>query len=273
MSRKIKVHKPTSPGQRGMTSTDFSSLTEKKRSKKLTHNSHQSAGRNNQGKVTTRHRSSGGHKQSYRQVDLKRTGERAAEVLAIAYDPGRTNHLLYVKYDNGEKAYLLATEKVKVGQKISQGEKAPITDGNTLPLAQIPIGLYIHNVELRPGQGAKIARSAGTYAVLQGIDKGLAQIKLASGEVKQVDARCRATLGQGSNIHHNTQTIGKAGRTRHLGIRPTVRGKAMHPAAHPHGGGEGGNPIGLKGGPKTKWGAKALGVKTRKKRKTKLIKK
>lgn len=254
-----------------MTTRDTSTVTSKKRVKRLVKGLSRPVGRNH-GKISTRHRSTGGVKRSYRTLDMKRSTPMTAEVIDILYDPNRTAHIAHIKYDDGTDAYVLASTEMKVGMKLTQGEKAPITDGNTMKLANIPSGLMVHNIELQPGKGGQLARSAGTYAIVQGVDKGYAQLKLLSGETKMVSAECYATLGQVSNIHQNRVTIGKAGRNRRLGKRPTVRGKAMNTDDHPHGGGEGGSPIGLRRGPKTPWGALALGVKTRGKRKKKLVK-
>lgn len=267
----LTTYKPTSAGRRGMTKRDTSTLTTKTRVKSLVKGGFRNVGRSH-GKISTRHRSTGGVKRAYRQIDWRRSTQTIAEVMAISYDPYRTAHIAHIKYEDGTDAYIIASTNMKVGTKIHQGETTPIVDGNALKLANVPSGLMVHNIELQPGRGAQIARSAGSYAIVQGIDKGYAQLKLSSGEIKTVSAECYATLGQVSNALQNRVTIGKAGRSRLMGKRPTVRGKAMHPAAHPHGGGEGNNPIGLRKGPKTPWGALALGVKTRNKRKKKLIK-
>lgn len=268
----VVTYKPTSAGRRGMSQRDTATITTKTRVKKLVKGVQRSVGRNNRGVITTRHRSTGGVKRSYRIIDWHRRGDATAEVVAIVYDPNRTANLAQIKYADGTDAYILATTTMKVGMKIEHGEKAPIVEGNTLPLESIPGGQIVHNIELQPGKGGQLARSAGSYAILQGIDKGYAQLKLSSGETKMVSVDCRATLGQVSNIHQNRITVGKAGRNRLMGKRPNVRGKAMNPDDHPHGGGEGGNSIGLRRGPKTPWGALALGVKTRNKRKKKLLK-
>jgi len=267
----LTTYKPTSAGRRGMTKRDTSTLTTKTRVKGLVKGGARAVGRSH-GKISTRHRSTGGVKRAYRQIDWKRSTPAVAEVIGISYDPNRTAHIAHIRYEDGSNAYIIASTALKIGMKVHQGETTPINDGNTLKLANIPSGLMVHNIELQPGRGAQVARSAGSYAILQGIDKGYAQLKLSSGEIKTVSAECFATLGQVSNPLQNRVTIGKAGRNRRMGKRPTVRGKAMNPDDHPHGGGEGGNSIGLRKGPKTPWGAHALGVKTRGKRKKKLIK-
>ncbi len=267
----LKTYKPTSAGRRGMTTRDTSTVTTRTRVKRLVSGGSRAVGRSH-GKISVRHRSTGGVKRTYRHVDFKHSTMGTAEVLNIAYDPNRTARIAHIKYTDGTEAYVLASTNMTVGMTIECNEKAAVVDGNTMKLASIPSGLMVHNIELQPGKGGQLARSAGTYAIVQGVDKGMAQLKLLSGEIKTISAECTATLGQVSNIHQNRVTIGKAGRNRRLGKRPTVRGKAMHPAAHPHGGGEGGSPIGLRKGPKTPWGAHALGVKTRSKRKKKLVK-
>lgn len=265
----LKTYKPTSDGRRLMSKQDTSMITSGEKLRSLISGRKRAVGRNSQGKITTRHKGAGA-KRLYRTVDWKRTGEREATVVAIVYDPNRTTRLAHISYSDGEQAYILATNGLKVGQTVRQGGNVPLEDGNCLPLERIPTGLLVHNVELYPGRGGQLVRSAGSAATVQGKESIYVYLKMASGELKKVLGTCRATIGQLSNTLHSTMTIGKAGRQRHLGRRPTVRGKAMYPAAHPHGGGEGVNPIGLKGGPKTKWGAKAIGVKTRSKRKPKL---
>lgn len=266
----LQTYKPSSDGRRLMSRQDTSMLTTSTKVKKLTGGQHRKVGRNNQGKITVRHQGNGA-KRLYRIIDWKRAGERSAVVLNIAYDPNRTARIAHIKYeDTGEEAYFLAPANIEVGQKLQQGESASITDGNCLPLAKVPTGLMVHNIELLPGKGGQIVRSAGSYATVASKEGKYVYIRLTSGEIKQVLGTCRATLGQLSNTLHSTITIGKAGRQRHLGRRPRVAGKAMNAVDHPHGGGEGHNSIGLRKGPKTKWGAKALGVKTRSRRKPKL---
>ncbi|MDO8471673.1 MAG: 50S ribosomal protein L2 [bacterium] len=266
-----RLLKPTSAGRRGMTARDFSMVTDNTRIKSLTASKKEQAGRNTQGHLTVRHRG-GGAKRLFRTIDFKRNLEGQQQVKAIQYDPNRTARVALLENKQGENSFILATTTMKVGDTISHGPTAEIKDGNTLPLQNIPVGLTVHNIEGQPGQGGKYARAAGTYAILQGLDNGYATVKLMSGTIMKISDRCLATLGQTSNIHNASVVIGKAGRNRNLGKRPTVRGKAMHPAAHPHGGGEGNNGIGLRKGPKTKWGAQALGVKTSKRNRKKKLK-
>ena len=261
----LQRYKPTSDGRRGMTSQDFSMITESNPEKSLLKRIPKRAGRNSSGRVTTRHQG-GGAAQSYRMVDFKRANDDVqGTVTSIQYDPNRSARIALITYVNGDKAYVLAPLEMKVGDAISNGSSAPIRPGNTLPLADIPLGIQIHNIELSPGKGGQLGRAAGVSITLLAKEGKYATVKLASGELRKVLLTCRATVGQVGNILHSSVIIGKAGRQRHLGIRPTVRGKVMSPRAHPHGGGEGNNPIGIKKGPKTKWGAPALGVKTRKK--------
>ena len=227
---------------------------------------HSKAGRNNTGKITIRHRG-GGVARRYRTVDFMRTKDgMPAKVTAIEYDPNRSARIALIEYTDGTKSYILAPLELNVGDTVQNGSTAPIRPGNTLPLGDIPLGLEIHNVEMQPGKGGQLGRSAGTLITLLAREGNYATIRLASGELRRVPVTCRASIGQLGNILHSSITIGNAGRQRRLGRRPVVRGKAMNPNAHPHGGGEGVNSIGLKKGPKTKWGALALGVKTRKKR-------
>lgn len=262
----VRPYKPTSPGRRGMDSQDFSMVTKQKPEKALLKPQKSHAGRNNYGRITVRHRG-GGVAQMYRLIDFKRTKDDvAAKVTAIEYDPNRSARIALLEYADGEKRYILAPLELKVGDEVRSGAKAPIRPGNNLPLSAIPLGLQLHNVELLPGKGGQLGRSAGTLITLLAKEGDYATIRLASGEMRKVPVTCRASIGQVGNILHSSVTIGKAGRQRHKGIRPTVRGKAMNPNQHPHGGGEGVNPIGLRRGPKTKWGALALGVKTRKKK-------
>ncbi len=256
-----RILKPTSAGRRGMTSRDFSMVSNPEKVKSLLTSKKQQSGRNAQGRLTVRHRG-GGAKRLLRIIDFKRTATGSFKVKSIQYDPNRSARIALLVNEAGDKKYILATTSMKVKDTVSFGSQSEIKDGNTLPLKDIPVGLTIHNIEIQPGQGGKYARSAGSYGILQGLDNGYAIIKLMSGSIIKVLDSCLATLGQTSNIHNASVVIGKAGRNRHLSKRPTVRGKAMHPAAHPHGGGEGGNSVGLRRGPKTKWGALALGVKT-----------
>lgn len=262
----LKLYKPTSPGRRGMTSQDFSMVTSDTPCKKLLSPRVQRAGRNSAGRITVRHQGSG-VKQMYRQIDFKRDKlEIVGVVKSIEYDPNRSARIALVEYADGEKRYILAPLELKVGANIQNGLGAPIKPGNSLKLKDIPQGLIIHNVELTPGKGGQLGRSAGITITLLAKDEKYATLKLASGELRHVLLECSASIGQVGNILHSNITIGKAGRQRHLGIRPTVRGKVMSPRSHPHGGGEGVNQIGLRRGPKTPWGALALGVKTRKKK-------
>lgn len=270
MAQSTSKYNPVTPGRRGMTAQDFGMLDGEKGNRKLTKGSQRSVGRNNQGRITTRHRSTGGVKRKYRTIDWKRNSAETAVVKGISYDPNRSARIAFIEYDNKEQVYILAEDTMKVGDKISFGKKL-LEVGNTVALQEIPSGLLVYNIEIRPGEGGKLARAAGTYGIVQGLDKGNVQVKLSSGKVIWINGRCLATIGQASNSKHATINIGKAGRHRRMGRRPTVRGKAMHPNAHPHGGGEGGNSIGLRKGPKTKWGALAIGVKTRR-RKIKLVK-
>jgi len=262
----IRTYKPTSDGRRGMDSQDFAMITKSKPEKSLLAPMRSKAGRNHSGKITVRHQG-GGAARRYRLIDFKRNKDGiAAKVVAIEYDPNRSARIALLEYADGEKRYILAPLELKVGDDVKSGPEAPIRPGNALPIANIPIGLQIHSVELLPGRGGQIGRSAGTLITLLAKEGDYATIRLASGEMRKVLVTCRATLGQVGNNLHSSVTIGKAGRQRHLGIRPTVRGKAMNPNSHPHGGGEGVNGIGLRRGPKTMWGALALGVKTRKKK-------
>lgn len=262
----IRAYKPTSAGRRGMDSQDFAMVTKRTPEKGLLKPLKKKAGRNNAGKITVRHQG-GGAARRYRLIDFKRTKDNVvAKVIAIEYDPNRSARIALLEYADGVKSYILAPLEIKVGDEIRNGAGAPIRPGNSLPISEIPIGVQIHNVELMPGRGGQIGRSAGTLITLLAKEGDYATIRLASGEMRKVLVTCRASIGQVGNILHSSVTIGKAGRQRHLGKRPSVRGKAMNPNAHPHGGGEGVNPIGLKKGPKTKWGALALGVKTRKKK-------
>lgn len=262
----VRQYKPTSPGRRGMDSQDFSMVTKKSPEKSLLAPLKSNAGRNNYGRITVRHQG-GGAARMYRQIDFKRDKDGiTAKVTGIEYDPNRSARIALLEFEDGEKRYILAPLELKVGDEIKNGAGAPIRPGNSLPISEIPLGIQIHNVELMPGKGGQLGRSAGNLITLLAKEGKYATIRLASGEMRKVLVTCRATIGQVGNILHSTVTIGKAGRQRHLGIRPTVRGKVMNPNQHPHGGGEGNNSIGLRRGPKTMWGALALGVKTRKKK-------
>jgi len=249
-----------------MTSSDFSEITKKSPEKSLVVSLKKNSGRNNQGKITVRHRG-GGHKIKYRMIDFKRNKDGIpAKVSAIEYDPNRTANIALIVYADGEKSYILAPNKLVVGDTLMSGAKAEIRIGNALPLANIPVGSQIHNIEMKPGKGGQLVRSAGNVAQLMAKEGKFATLRLPSGEMRMVPIECKATLGQVGNIDHELITIGKAGRKRHMGIRPTVRGSVMNPNDHPHGGGEGKAPIG-RPSPMTPWGKPALGFKTRKKKK------
>lgn len=258
----LKIYKPTSPGRRGMTGAGFEELTKKRPEKSLLVPLKKKAGRNNQGRITVRHRG-GGAKRMLRIIDFKR-GKIGipGTVAAIEYDPNRSAHIALIQYSDKEKRYILAPLGLKVGDAIMSGPDAEVKQGNALPLRAIPIGTLIHNVELQRGRGGQIVRSAGAVAQLMAKEDGHVLVRLPSGELRRIHGECTATIGQVGNIDHSNITLGKAGRTRWLGRRPTVRGSAMTPRDHPHGGGEGRAPIGLPG-PKTPWGKPAFGVKTR----------
>jgi large subunit ribosomal protein L2 len=258
----IKKYKPTSPGRRQMTVSTFEEITTNQPEKSLLAPLNKRAGRNNQGKLTVRHQG-GGHKRQYRIIDFKRTKDGIpGRVATIEYDPNRTANIALINYADGEKRYIIAPNGLKVGDVIESGAAADIKVGNALPLANIPVGTTIHNIELKPGKGGQMVRSAGSSAQLLGRDGDYAIIRLASGEIRKVRQECRATVGQVGNPDHELINVGKAGRTRWLGIRPTVRGSVMNPVDHPHGGGEGRAPIGRKS-PLSPWGKPTLGAKTR----------
>lgn len=262
----VRKFKPTSPGLRQMTVSSFEDITKKEPEKSLVISLNKNGGRNSQGRITIRHRG-GGAKRKYRIIDFKRDKDGIpGKVAAIEYDPNRTANIALINYVDGEKRYILAPHKLKVGDVIESGEDADIKVGNALKLKNIPVGTTVHNVELKPGKGAQMVRSAGAEAQLMAKEGKYAQLRLPSGEFRLVSIECRATIGQVGNITHELVTIGKAGRSRHLGMRPAVRGSAMNPVDHPHGGGEGRTPIGMPS-PMTPWGKPALGVKTRKKNK------
>ena len=262
----IKTFNPYTPSRRNMTSSDFAEITATKPEKSLVVSLKKNAGRNNQGKITVRHRG-GGAKRKYRIIDFKRNKDNIpATVKTIEYDPNITANIALLAYADGQKAYIIAPDGLQVGQKIMSGEKAEIKVGNCLPLQFIPVGTNVHNIELYPGKGAQLVRSAGNSAQLMAKEGKYATLRLPSGEMRMVPIMCRATIGQVGNIEHDLIKIGKAGRKRHMGIRPTVRGSVMNPNDHPHGGGEGKTGIG-RPGPVTPWGKPALGLKTRKKRK------
>ena len=260
----IKSYKPTTASRRHMTVTDYSELSKVKPEKSLLETLKKNAGRNSYGRITVRHQG-GGNKKKYRVIDFKRDKiDMPATVLTLEYDPNRTAHIALVQYEDGEKRYILAPHGLKVGDVIISGENADIKPGNCLPIANIPLGTIIHNIELYPGRGGQLVRSAGGFAQLMAKEGVAAQVRLPSGEVHLIKMGCRATIGQVSNIDSENVNRGKAGKTRHLGIRPTVRGSVMNPCDHPHGGGEGKSPIG-RPGPVTPWGKPTLGYKTRKK--------
>lgn len=262
----IKKYNPTSPGLRGMTVSTFEEITTDKPEKALTVTLKKHAGRNVRGKITVRHRG-GGTRAKYRIIDFKRNKDDIpATVKSIEYDPNRSANIALVCYADGEKRYIIAPDKLKVGDVIVSGPDSDIKVGNALPIANIPVGTIIHNIELKPGKGAQMVRSAGNGAQLMAKEGNYAQVRLPSGEVRMVRINCRATIGEVGNIEHANIQIGKAGRKRHMGWRPTVRGSVMNPNDHPHGGGEGRAPIGRKG-PVTPWGKPALGYKTRNKHK------
>jgi large subunit ribosomal protein L2 len=262
----VKTYKPTSPGRRGMSVVSYEGLTKKKPEKSLTEDIRENAGRNNKGRITVRHRG-GRTRRKYRIIDFKRTKDIIpAKVAAIEYDPNRTANIALLNYADGEKRYILAPLGLKVGDVIYSGtEGLDIKVGNAMPIAAIPVGTMIHNIELMPNKGGQLCRSAGTSAQLMAKEGDYAQVRLPSSEVRMVPVLCRATIGQVGNIDHGNISIGKAGKKRHMGIRPTVRGVVMNPCDHPHGGGEGKSPIGMPS-PVTPWGKPTLGYKTRKKK-------
>ena len=258
----IKAYKPTTPGMRDMTVTDFSSLSKVEPEKSLLAPLKKHSGRNSYGRITVRHQG-GGNRRKYRIIDFKRDKvDMPAEVLTLEYDPNRSAHIALLRYEDGEKRYIIAPNGLKVGDTVMAGPHADIKPGNALPMQNIPVGTFIHNVELYPGKGAQLARSAGIMAQLMAKEGSLALIRLPSGELRNVPVNCMATIGQVGNVDHENVKIGKAGRKRHLGVRPTVRGSVMNPCDHPHGGGEGKSPIG-RPSPVTPWGEPAMGYKTR----------
>lgn len=261
----IKKYKPTSNGRRNMTGSDFAEITKTTPEKTLLLKKSKNAGRNNQGKITVRHQA-GGHKRAYRIIDFKRIKDGVVGVVkAIEYDPNRTANIALIHYTDGVKAYIIAPKGIQVGQRIESGENVDIKVGNALPLANIPVGTFIHNIEMKPGKGGQLIRSAGTSAQVLGQEGKYTLVRLNSGEVRMILAACRATVGTVGNEQHELINIGKAGRNRWLGKRPTVRGSVMNPNDHPHGGGEGRAPIG-RPAPVTPWGKPALGMKTRNKK-------
>ncbi|MBR5451589.1 MAG: 50S ribosomal protein L2 [Clostridia bacterium] len=263
----IKHYKPTTPGHRGMTVLDYSELSKVAPEKSLLETLKKNAGRNSYGRITVRHRG-GGNRKKYRIIDFKRDKAGIpATVMTIEYDPNRTAFIALLQYEDGEKRYIIAPVGLKVGDTVLSGKGADIKPGNALPLTEIPVGTVIHNIELYPGKGAQLARSAGNMAQLMAKEGAYGLLRLPSGELRNVPVGCMATIGQVSNQDHINVNIGKAGRKRHMGWRPTVRGSVMNPCDHPHGGGEGRAPIG-RTGPVTPWGKPALGYKTRQKHKS-----
>lgn len=260
----LKKLKPNTPATRYYSISTFEEITKTEPEKSLTRPLKKSGGRNNLGRITSRHRG-GGHKRKYRIIDFKRGKEGTAEVISIEYDPNRTSRIALVRYEDGEKTYIIAPNELKVGDKIRSSNDADLKPGNTLELLSIPVGTFIHNVEMKPGKGGQIARSAGNYAQLVAKDKKYCQVKLPSGEVRMIMSTCKATIGVVGNTDHENISIGKAGRSRWLGIRPQTRGVAMNPVDHPMGGGEGKTSGG--GHPVSPWGLPAKGLKTRKKKK------
>ncbi|USN53753.1 MAG: 50S ribosomal protein L2 [Candidatus Nomurabacteria bacterium] len=262
----LKKYKPTTPGRRASSVVDTSYLTKKRPEKKLIFRVKKTGGRNSQGKITVRHRG-GGEKRFYRMVDfLQNRYDDAASVIALEYDPNRSAHIALIEFPDKERRYILAPQGLQVGDTVTSAkEKTAIQTGNRMPIEFIPTGLFLHNIELKPGAGGKLVRSAGMQASLMAIDGDYAQIKMPSGEVRKFSKKVHASIGQIGNVDHGNVRIGKAGRVRRMGFRPSVRGKAMNPVDHPHGGGEGNQPIGLKH-PKTPWGKPALGVRTRRRK-------
>ena len=260
----IMRYKPTTPSRRNMTSPSFEEITKFSPEKSLIVKKKKHAGRNSYGKITVRHHG-GGNKQKYRLIDFKRNVDEKSTVIGIEYDRNRTSYIALVENEAGKKSYIIAPLGVTNGDVLSSGADSDIKPGNVLPLSAIPVGTVIHNIELYPGKGAQLVRSAGAFAQLMAKENGTAQVRLPSGEVRIVRLECKATIGQVGNLEHETIKLGKAGKTRHRGIRPTVRGSVMNPCDHPHGGGEGKSPIG-RPGPVTPWGKPALGYKTRNKK-------
>ncbi len=260
----IKVYKPTTNARRNMSVTDYSVLSKTAPEKSLLEPLKKNSGRNSYGRITVRHRG-GGNRRKYRVIDFKRQKSGVpATVKTLEYDPNRSAFIALIEYEDGEKSYIIAPQGIKVGDVVVSGTDADIKPGNALPLANIPTGTFIHNVELYPGRGAQLARAAGNMAQLMAKENGMALLRLPSGELRNVPAQCMATIGQVGNVDHENVKIGKAGRKRNMGWRPTVRGSVMNPNDHPHGGGEGKSPVG-RPGPVTPWGKPALGYKTRKK--------
>ncbi len=260
----VKIYKPTTPGRRNMSVQSFAELTKKAPEKSLLEPLKKHAGRNNTGRITVRHHG-GGNRRKYRVIDFKRANQNPATVIALEYDPNRTANIALIQYEDGKKSYIIAPVDLKVGDVITSGAESDIKPGNALPIANIPVGTLIHNIELYPGRGAQMVRSAGAMAQLMAKENGMAQVRLPSSEVRYVRLDCIATIGQVGNLEHENVKVGKAGKTRHMGIRPTVRGSVMNPCDHPHGGGEGRSPIG-RPTPVTPWGKPTMGYKTRNKK-------
>ena len=262
----MKHFNPYTPSRRNMTVSTFDEITKKTPEKSLLAKKKENAGRNNYGRITVRHQG-GGNRQKYRIIDFKRRkDDMTATVIGIEYDPNRSANIALIQYEDGEKAYILAPVGLTDGDKVLSGQKADIKPGNCMPIESIPVGTMIHNIELNPGQGGKLVRSAGQSAQLMAKEGKYSHVRLPSGEMRLILTKCRATIGTVGNTDHDTMKIGKAGRKRHMGIRPTVRGSVMNPVDHPHGGGEGRAPVGH-AGPMTPWGKPALGYKTRNKKK------
>lgn len=261
----VKRYKPTSPARRQMTVPVYGEISKQKPERSLLEDQRKSGGRNNAGKITVRH-IGGGNKRKYRIIDFKRNKDGIpATVKSIQYDPNRSAYIALLAYADGEKRYILAPVGLNVGDKVMSGAGADIKVGNALPLSDIPVGTTIHNIEMKPGRGGQVARSAGISAQIMAREGDYATVKMPSGEMRLIPVGCRATIGQVGNLEHEIISVGKAGKTRHLGVRPTVRGSVMNPNDHPHGGGEGKSPVGH-AGPQTPWGKPALGYKTRKKK-------
>lgn len=262
----VKVYKPTTPSRRGMSVLTFEEITAKKPERSLLVSLKKHSGRNSYGRITVRHKG-GGVRRKYRLIDFKRnTTDAEATVVSIEYDPNRSANIALIQYEDGKKAYIIAPDKLSVGDKIRSSVEADIKPGNCLPLEFIPLGTLVHNVEMHPGKGAQLVRAAGMYAQVMAKENGYAQLRLPSGEVRMIALNCKATVGTVGNSDHENVNLGKAGRKRHMGVRPTVRGSVMNPNDHPHGGGEGKAGIG-RVSPVTPWGKPALGYKTRKKKK------
>ncbi len=262
----LKEYKPTSPGRRDTVADDYKDITKSKPEKSLLAPLKKSGGRNNNGRITVRHRG-GGHKRRYRLVDFKREKSGSATIMSIEYDPNRTARIALVLFEDGMKRYIVAPNGVTVGDTVASGTDVPVTTGNARPLGTLPTGTLVHNIEVTPGKGGQMAKSAGAVAQVMAHESGYTLIRLPSGEMRRLLSNCLATVGQVSNLDHKNEKLGKAGRNRHRGFRPTVRGSVMSPRAHPHGGGEARNGIGMPG-PKTPWGKPALGKRTRRNKRT-----